>query len=90
MALCILSGTTQVSWYQKKHSPTHTDRGHPSSLMCFLRLLQSMASSLFNLHAWQSFCTISQAGCPSCRPTNSVKALKANTQELKPWVLDKV
>jgi len=22
-----------------------------------------------------------QAGCPSCRPTNSVKALKANSQE---------
>jgi len=24
----------------------------------------------------------SQAGCPSCRPTNSVKALKANTSSL--------
>jgi len=26
-ALWILSGTTWVSWYQKKHSPTHTYRG---------------------------------------------------------------
>jgi len=32
MALCILSGTTQVSWYQKKHLPTHTHCGHQSSL----------------------------------------------------------
>jgi len=28
MALWILSGTTRVSQYQKKHSPTHTYRGH--------------------------------------------------------------
>jgi len=27
-ALSILSGTTRVSQYQKKHSPTHTHRGH--------------------------------------------------------------
>jgi len=32
MALWILSGTTWVSRYQKKHSPTHTDRGHQISL----------------------------------------------------------
>jgi len=29
MALWILSGTTWVSGYQKKHSPTHTHRSHP-------------------------------------------------------------
>jgi len=34
-ALWILSGTTQVSRYQKKHSPTHTHRGHQSSLSAF-------------------------------------------------------
>ena len=33
MALWILSGTTRVSRYQKKHSPTHTYRGHQSSLL---------------------------------------------------------
>jgi len=27
-ALWILSGTTRVSRYQKKHSPTHTYHGH--------------------------------------------------------------
>jgi len=46
-ALWILSGTARVSWYQKKHSPTHSYCGHQSSLICFLHLPQSMASSLF-------------------------------------------
>ena len=50
-ALWILSGTTQVSRYQKKHSPIHTCCGHQSALICFLHLLQSMASSLFSLRA---------------------------------------
>ena len=31
-ALWILFGTTRVSQYQKKHSPTHTHRGHQISL----------------------------------------------------------
>jgi len=58
-ALWILSGTTWVSWYQKKHSHTHTYRGHQSSLICFILLIQSMAFSPFNPLAWQSFSTIS-------------------------------
>jgi len=37
---------------------THTYHGRQSSLICFLRLLRSMAS-LFNLRAWQSFHTLS-------------------------------
>jgi len=45
--------------YQKKHSPTHTYRGHQSSLISFLHLLRSKASSLLNLRACQSFSTIS-------------------------------
>jgi len=40
------SGTTWMSWY---HSPTHTYPDHQSSFICFLHLLQSIASSLFNL-----------------------------------------
>jgi len=52
-----LSGTTRVSRYQKKHSPTHhTD--HPI-FVSFFHLPRSIASSLFKLRAWQSFCTIS-------------------------------
>ena len=58
-ALWILPGTTRVNQYQKEHSLTHTYHGHQSSFICFLHLLQSMASPLLNLHAWQSFCTIS-------------------------------
>jgi len=42
---------TRVSWYQKKHSPIHTYRGHQSSLICLLHLVRSMASFLFNLCA---------------------------------------
>jgi len=48
-----------VSRYQRRYSPTHTYHGHQSSLICFLHLLWFMASSLFSLHDWQSFSTIS-------------------------------
>jgi len=51
--------TTGVSWYQKKHSPTHTYADRQPSFINFLHLLQSIASSLFNLRAWQYFCTTS-------------------------------
>jgi len=53
--LWIFSCATWVSRYWKKHSPTHQ-----LFLICFIHLIQSMASSLFHLHvrAWQSFSTI--------------------------------
>jgi len=51
-----LSVTTRGNWYQK-HSPTHTYPDDQSSFICFFHLLRSTASSLFNLCAWQSFCT---------------------------------
>jgi len=57
--LWILSGTTRVSRYRKKHSPTHTYHGDQSSLICFIHRIRSMVSSLFNLRTWQSFSTIS-------------------------------
>jgi len=53
-----LSGTTWVSRYQKKHSPTHHPDHHPI-FISFFHLPQFTASSLFNLRAWQSFCTTS-------------------------------
>ena len=43
----------------QEHSPTYTYRGHQSSHICFIHLLRSMASSLFNSNARQSFSTIS-------------------------------
>jgi len=58
-AVWILSRTTRVSQYQKKRSPTHTYRGHQSSLICFIHLIWSMASSLFNPCTRQSFSTVS-------------------------------
>jgi len=54
-----LSATTRVNWHQNKHSPTHTYPDHQSSFICFLHLQRSIASSLFNLCAWQSFCIAS-------------------------------
>ena len=41
------------------HSLTHTYPNHQSSFISFLHLLRSIASFLFNLHTWQSFCTTS-------------------------------
>jgi len=48
-----LSGTTRVSRYQKKHSPTHHRNHHPI-FISFFHLQWSIASSLFKLRAWQS------------------------------------
>jgi len=53
-----LSGTTRVSWYQKKHSPTHHPNHH-LIFISFFHLPRSIALSLFKLRAWQSFCTTS-------------------------------
>ena len=48
----------RVSRYQKKHSPTHHPDRHPIFII-FFHLPRSIASSLFKLRAWQSFCTTS-------------------------------
>jgi len=53
-----LSGTTRVSQYQKKHSPTHHP-DHRPIFISFFHLPRPIACSLFRLRAWQSFCTIS-------------------------------
>ena len=53
-----LSGTSRVSQYQKKRSPTRHPDHHPI-FISFFHLPQSIASSLFKLHASQSFCTTS-------------------------------
>jgi len=45
------SGTTRAGWYQKKHPHTHTHPDHRTSLITFLHLQRSMASSLFSLRA---------------------------------------
>jgi len=52
------SGTTRVSRYQKKHSPTHHPDHHPI-FISFFHLPRCIASSLFKLRPWQSFGTTS-------------------------------
>ena len=55
----LLSGTTRVGRYQKKHSPTHTHPDDRTSFIIFLHLQRSTASSLFSLRACQSSRTTS-------------------------------
>ena len=50
----LLSGTTRVGRYLKKHSPTHTQPDHRTFFISFLYLQRSTASSLFILRFWQS------------------------------------
>jgi len=74
------SGTTQVSQYQKgKTNLDFTEawdsewQWHQLGHMQVCTLLQTE-----NHTSTRPLCFL-QAGCPSCRPTNSVKALKART-----------
>ena len=76
-----LSGTTQVSRYQKgKTNLDFTEardsewQWHQLGYMQVCTLLQS------DNHASTPPLNFLQAGCPSCRPTNSVKALKVEQQ----------
>jgi len=69
--LNLLSGTTRVGRYRKKHSltPTHTHPDHRTSFINFLPLLRSIASSVFSLRARQSSLTTSLQvllGLPRC------------------------
>ena len=73
------SGTTQVSRYQKgKTNLDFTEardsewQWHQLGHMQICTLLQTDNDS-----STPPLCFL-QAGCPSCRPTNSVKALKAH------------
>jgi len=77
------SGTTRVSRYQK--GKIHLDftearnsewQWHQLGHMQVCTLLQT------DNHASTPRLCFLQAGCPSCRPTNSVKALKAHTSKL--------
>jgi len=75
-----LSGTTQVSQYQKgKTNLDFTEardsgwQWHQLGYNASLHLAQDRQP---HQHPTTHLCFL-QAGCPSCRPTNSVKALKA-------------
>ena len=62
-----LSWTTRVSWYQSFSEWQWHQLGH----------MQVCTSLQTDNHASTPPLSFLQAGCPSCRPTNSVRALKA-------------
>ena len=74
------SGTTQVSRYQKGKTNLDFTEARDSEWQWHqLGHMQVCTSLQTDNHVSTSPLSFLQAGCPSCRPTNSVKALKAAT-----------
>jgi len=74
------SGTTQVSRYQKgKTNLDFTGARDNEWQWHQLGHMQVCTSLLTDNHASTPPLSFLQAGCPSCRPTNNVNALKAST-----------
>ena len=72
------SGTTRVSWYQKGKTNLDFTGARDSEWQWHqLGRMQVCTSLQTDNHASTPPLSFLQAGCPSCRPTNSVKALKA-------------
>jgi len=72
------SGTTQVSRYQKGKTSLDFTKARDSEWQWHqLGHMQVCISLQPDNHTSTSLLSSLQAGCPSCRPTNSVKALKA-------------
>ena len=81
------SGTTQVSRYQKgKTNLDFTEARESEWQWHQLGHMQVCTSLQTDNHASTPSLSFLQARCPSCRPTNSVKALKA-TLPLKRKIL---
>ena len=73
-----LSGTTRVSRYEKdKTNLDFTEARDSEWQLNLLGHMQVCTSLQTDNHASTPPLSFLQAGCPSCRPTNSVKALKA-------------
>ena len=76
-----LSGTTQVSQYQKgKTNLDFTEARDTEWQWHQLGHMQVCTVLQTDNHASTPPLSFLHAGCPSCRPTNSVNALKAVTQ----------
>ena len=70
------SGTTQVSRYQKgKSNLGFTEARDSEWQLHHLGYMQVCISLQTDNHASNPWLSFLQAGCPSCRPTNSVKAV---------------
>jgi len=75
-----LSRTTRVSRYQKGKTNLDFTEARDSQWQWHqLGHMQVCISLQTENHASTPPLSFLQAGCPSCRPTNSVKALKAAT-----------
>ena len=73
-----LSGTIRVSRYQKGKTNLDFTEARDSEWQWHqLGHMQACTSLQTDNHASTPPLSFLQAGCPSCRPTNSVKALKA-------------
>jgi len=74
-----LSGITQVGRYQKgKTNLDFTEARDGEWQWHQLGQMQICTSIQTDNHTSTSLLSFLQAGCPSCHPTNSVKALKRN------------
>ena len=72
------SGTTRVSLYQKGKTNLDFTEARDSEWQWHqLRHMQVCTSLQTDNHASTPPLSFLQAGCPSCCPTNSIKALKA-------------
>ena len=72
------SGTTRVSWYQKGKTNLDFTEARDSEWQWHQPGHMQVCISLqTDNHASTPLLSFLQAGCPSCRPTNSIKALKA-------------
>ena len=72
------SGTTRVSQYQKgKTNLDFTEAGDSEWQWHHLGHMQVCTSIQTDNYASTAPLSFLQAGCPSCHPTNSIKALKA-------------
>jgi len=74
------SGTTRVSWYQKGKTNLDFTEARDSEWqwhqLGYMQVCISLQTD--NLASTPPLKSFLQARCPSCRPTNSVKALKAS------------
>ena len=78
-----LSRTTQFSQYQEgKTNLDFTEAGDSEWKWHQLGHMQVCTSLQTDNHTSTALLSFLQAGCPSCRPTNSVKALKINQNVL--------
>jgi len=79
-----LSGTTRVSRYQKGKTNMDFTKARDSEWQWHqLGYMQVCTSLQTDNHASTPPLSFLQAGCPSCRPTNRVKAPKASIGLIK-------